>query len=328
MCDLNELVKICRGRDIYIQTHNFPDADAISTAFALHELFAHFGIKSSMCCNGLIDRLSTGRLLGMTGLKFYSEEQLDGVMNEDDYIVCVDSQKHGGNISDFIGNEIACIDHHPTYKEVEYMWKQIDKVGACATLMTEHFQSLGIQPSKKCATALLYGIKMDTMHFTRGVTERDIDAFKYLFNLADEEELRMLETNNLESNDLKAYGSAIKHVQIYDRVGVSKISFPCPDALIASLSDFILSLDEVDVAIIYSKRKEGLKFSIRSMIKKVDAGKLANITLSSIGNGGGHASMAGGFIPNTSVKSLGAYPDEVIVEMFLSNIRDEMKEVL
>lgn len=321
MSNIKDLIELCRGRHIFIQTHNFPDPDAISTGFALHEILNHFGVDSSLCCSGLIDRISTERLLNLINMKFYNENELLDVMSKDDYIVCVDSQKAGGNITNFSGDIIACIDHHPTYVEVDYKWSQIETIGACATLMVEHYQSLGIEPSKECATALLYGIKLDTMHFTRGVTDRDIEAFRYLFNRADRDELQFLETNNIESNDLKAYGTAIRNVQIYDRVGISKLSFSCPDALIASLSDFILSLQEVDVAIIYSKRKEGYKFSVRSMVKNVDAGKLTNLTLSGIGNGGGHASMAGGCIPKDNIKLLGAFPDEYIVESFLKNIK-------
>lgn len=320
MFSLIDLIEICKGHRVYIQTHNFPDADAIASAFALSELLKNYKIDTIICSSGQIDRLSAENLINLTNIQMYTEEMLEGYMTETDYIICVDSQKHGGNIVDFIGDEIACIDHHPTFKTVNYKWSQIEIVGACSTLIAEHFQKLNIEPTTVCATALLYGIKMDTMHFTRGVTIRDVDAFRYLFERADVDSLRLLETNTLESKDLQAYGCAIENIQIYNRVGFAKIPFACPDGLIASLSDFILSLEEVDVAIIYSKRPNGLKFSIRSLLSKVNAGVLANTTLSKVGNGGGHASMAGGFIPVENYYKLGAYPDVALVNMFMEVI--------
>lgn len=36
-------------------------------------------------------------------------------MTSDDYIITVDSQKGNANILDLVGNEVACIDHHPTF---------------------------------------------------------------------------------------------------------------------------------------------------------------------------------------------------------------------
>ena len=63
--------------------------------------------------------------------------------------------------------------------------------------------------------------------------------------------LARLERNNMEFSDLKAYGAAIESIELYDKVGLSYLSFPCPDAPIAIISDFILALQEVDVAVVF-----------------------------------------------------------------------------
>lgn len=49
-------------------------------------------------------------------------EKLCSKLQEEDYIVCVDSQKHSGNTTDFIGDEVACVDHHPTFIPIESLW--------------------------------------------------------------------------------------------------------------------------------------------------------------------------------------------------------------
>ena len=198
-------------------------------------------------------------------------------MRETDRIICVDTQKHGGNVTDFVGEEIACIDHHPTFVPAEYRYQDIRITGACATLVAEYYALSGIEPDKDTATALLYGMKMDTLQFTRGVTELDIRMFGYLFPRCDQEKLSDLERNNMEFNDLKAYGAAIENIELYDRVGFSTIPFPCPDALVAVISDFILSLVEVEVAVVSSFRKNGVKLSVRSEIPEIHAGNLLPI---------------------------------------------------
>ena len=50
----------------------------------------------------------------------------------------------------------------------------------------------------------------------------------------------------------------------FDFVGFSYIPFECPNSLVAIISDFILSLDVVDVSIVYSINSDGIKFSVRS----------------------------------------------------------------
>lgn len=109
----------------------------------------------------------------------------------------------------------------------------------------------------------------------------------------------------MEFKDLRAYAAAIDNIKIYDRTGFACIPFDCPDALIAIISDFILALDVVDVSIVYSVRKDGLKFSVRSEVEAVDAGKLVATALSGYGSGGGHKAMAGGFVPNESLDQIG-----------------------
>ena len=101
-------------------------------------------------------------------------------------------------------------------------------------------------------------------------------------------------------------------------MGFAGIPFACPDARIATVADFILSLDEVDVAILYARRKDGYKFSVRSNTSDVDAGKLVAEALKGIGNGGGHSFMAGGFLPDASAEAFGANPDSRIRELFLN----------
>ena len=317
---LDELVQLCQGHEVYIQTHNFPDPDAIASAFGLQRLLGLYGIESTLCYDGRIDKLSSSKMLDMFQIRMQSYESLAPGMRETDRIICVDSQKHGGNVTDFIGDEVACIDHHPTYVPVEYLYQDVRITGACATLIAEYFMLSGNEPDRDTATALLYGLKMDTLQFTRGVTQLDVDMFQFLFPFCDRERLSALERNNMELSDLNAYGAAIESIELFDTVGFSWIPFSCPDALVAILSDFILSLVEVDVAIVCALREDGVKLSARSYNTAVSAGDLLHKALEGIGNGGGHATMGGGLIGKDRLPELGPYPRESIRNLILETL--------
>ncbi|MDO4308731.1 MAG: DHH family phosphoesterase [Eubacteriales bacterium] len=322
MKDFHQLVQVCRGCKVYIQTHNFPDPDAIASAFGLQDLLKRFDINATLCYAGRIDKLNTAKMLGCFGIEMFAYEDLD--MKPEDAIICVDSQKYNGNITDFIGNEIACIDHHPTYKQADYQYADLQITGACATLIARYYRDLGLVPDRNVATALLYGIRMDTLQFSRGVTQLDIDMFGFLFPYCDQKSLAGLERNNLQFQDLQAYSSAIDNISIYGGLGITGINFSCPDGLIATLSDFILSLEEVVIAVVYSFREDGIKFSVRSEISEVHAGDLVRAALSGLGEGGGHQEMAGGLVKKEQRYLLGKYPETVIRERFLEALEPVM----
>ena len=88
----------------------------------------------------------------------------------------------------------------------------------------------------------------------------------------------------------------------------------------------ILDLQEINFCIIYSYRTTGIKFSIRSGEPEVlDAGAISYDALSSLnGNGGGHATMAGGFLSYNELKQTGASKDHwdgIIEEAFLNYLK-------
>lgn len=317
MSQFPELLALCQGRQVYIQTHNFPDPDAIASAFGLQRLLAAWDIPAVLCYDGKLDKLSASRMLEAFRIEMRAYEDLRPQLRPDDYILCVDAQKHSGNITDFVGEEVACIDHHPIFVAMEYRYCDIRPVGACATIIARYYQEMGREPDRDTATALLYGLKIDTLQFTRGVTEEDTAMFHFLFPFSDQAALSRMERNNLEFSDLKAYGAAIEGIELYGTLGLSSIPFPCPDALIAIISNFILALQEVEVAVVYARRPDGFKFSVRSEDPAVHAGVLTHEALEGLGTGGGHREMAGGLILRENIPCLGAFPRDTIRQRFL-----------
>ncbi len=294
MKDLTQLIQILSDGNVYIQTHNYPDPDAIASAFGLQKLLAHFGINAAICYDGTAEKLSAQAMLTNFGIEMTAVSELTE-MSEYDKIVTVDSQKYNSNLTDLVGDEVACIDHHPTMIPCEYQYKDVRIVGACSSLIAEYFFDNGIIPEQDVATALVYGIKMDTADFSRGLTQFDVEMYAKLFPYADNDLLDRMKINTMEFADLKAYGSAIENIQVFGNVGYAFIPFECPDALIAMISDFILALDIIEFSVIYAVRGDGFKFSVRSELPQLHAGKIIHTALEYIGSGGGHARMAGGF---------------------------------
>ena len=311
-----DLLNLLKNHKVYIQTHNFPDPDAISSAFALQEFLKFHEISSRLCYDGRIDRLSSKKMLDTFGIEMTFFGDIPD-MTEEDYIVLVDSQKLNSNVTDFIGDEVACIDHHPDTHRCTYKYLDLQITGACATIIASYYYDTNTPISTQAASALVYGIKMDTADFTRGTTQKDLDMFHFLSPFCDWELIKDMYSNTLEYDDLRAYGAAIQNITLYGSTGFAYIPFNCAPALIAIISDFILSLDIIDLAIVYARNKDGIRFSIRSERPQLSAGTLIGLALDGLGGGGGHPSMAGGMIPEENVPKLGNTMQATIHQIFL-----------
>lgn len=316
------LIDEIKDRRVYIQTHNSPDPDAIASAAGLQFLLERMGVNAVICYKGEIEKYNTVRMIELFGIKISHISDISD-MKSDDAIILVDSQKGNSNITDFPGDEVAVIDHHPIFVENTYLYSDIrPKIGACSSMIASYIFDIAKDIDKNIATLLLYGIKMDTLDLSRGVSELDIDMFYVLYKRADLDMLKKLQINTLEYDDLAAYSNAIRNIKIYGKIGFSNTGAECPDSLLGTVSDFILALKEVDVAVVFSEKNGGIKVSIRSEDDSIDAGKVISEALKNVGNGGGHKSMAGGFIDSIGKSKIKGDYEHFMETVFLEAIRE------
>ena len=324
-----KLIDLLHGNHVYIQTHDYPDPDAVASAFGLHHFLKHFGIESTLCYVGDAERASVNTAIQEFHIDFVNFSK-EAVMAEDTLIVLLDGQKWNANMTDLPGDEVACIDHHPVFKKIAYTYSDIRLVGACSSIIADYFFTSDVPMSTDVATMLLFGLHIDTFYMTRGVSDLDLDVFPKLYRLADQRRLERVESRSLEFTDLQAFGAAINNIRIFGRAGFARIPFACPDALIAQVADFILSLAEVDIAIIHSRRSNGLKFSVRSVENDIHSGYMLSSVMPPYGSGGGHASMAGGFVPLEAIEKSGMGEEtfaHFLDERFLQYIQSHHKNV-
>ena len=57
------LIELLRGHKVYLQTHNFPDPDAMACAYGLFELLKAKGVDAEICYKGSIDKTVTAKMV-------------------------------------------------------------------------------------------------------------------------------------------------------------------------------------------------------------------------------------------------------------------------
>jgi nanoRNase/pAp phosphatase (c-di-AMP/oligoRNAs hydrolase) len=283
-------------RGVLIQTHDIPDPDAIASAFGLQILLSILGVESRIVHEQAFEKVDARRMVELLGveLSIASESIMcDGL----DRVVVVDAQNGNANIVHLDCVTIAAIDHHPLRNDAAYMYKDIrPEVGACSSIIAEYFFESGNDPTPLAATALYYGILVDTDNMTRGVSDLDAEMFYRLRKYVDLAVIQKLRSSQITLHDLAMYARAFDTVETYARMGFITLE-DADTSLVGSASDIVLSVDEVDVSVAHSIRGDGVRISVRSSDRGIPADDLVRALTAGIGFGGGHPHMAGGFIP-------------------------------
>ena len=265
------------------------DPDAIASSMAVKRLLWR---KVAEVCIAHFNKISRPDNLAMIEYTEPGLVALDDIKKEDfNTFVVVDSQPdHNERFIDFDFD--AIIDHHPlTCDKAKYVDIRSD-YGACATIMTEYLKSKKIKPSSKLAAALMLGIKTDTSDFTRQSSLKDIKAFQYLYQFADNNIVTKVERAVLTQEDLDFLGKAIKQRKVINnRVFFHAGNITKPDELVV-VADFFLTLARVNWSIISGVYEKKLIIIVRNDGLRKGAGNTAKEAFSMYGSAGGHKTMA------------------------------------
>src|SRR5687768_3244980 len=184
----------------------------------------------------------------------------------------VDVQPHyfGGSID----RVDLVIDHHPEQSGYTAVYKDIrPDYGSTSTILTEHLRSIDVNISERTATAMLYAIKSDTLFFNRQANRVDIEAFSYLYPLADAALIRKMEGAEITLERLDYVMRAFQAGTLVDQVFCAFIGPSTREDFIPYLADFFLQLEDVKWTLIAGVVHETLVMSVRNLGYSRNAGE-------------------------------------------------------
>jgi nanoRNase/pAp phosphatase (c-di-AMP/oligoRNAs hydrolase) len=298
--------------EVFIQPHNVPDPDAIAGSMGLQYLLAQKGINTQIVYDQEIEKANALKMIELFNLPMIPASKAY-TLGAEDWSVLVDAQKGNANITDLPTEEVASIDHHEYKENMGYLFEDIrPMVGSCSAIISEYFVENNIAVPQHIATALLYGIFMDTDNLTRGVCDLDIDMFYMLYPLSNINLITELKGNEHSIEDLHQYAEAFKTLEMYQEIGFLKMS-SSNDSLLGAAGDIVVCVAGINIVVAYAIRESGVKISCRSITRKIKANDLVRYLVEGIGVGGGHDHMAGGFIPELSL------PDNRSIDTYLKH---------
>ncbi len=300
-CDFLEklipLLKKEEGR-ILIQTHQFPDPDAVAAAFGIQGLLEALNIPALIIYSGTLQRYSLIRMIETFNIPLFHYMGVD--LQKSDRIILVDGYVSNSNVEKLGPKTLAVVDHHiPREKGLIPLEDIRPHYGSSSSIICEYYQQLQITPKEEVASALYIGIARDTDLLTRQVSLEDLAALTFIFPYSRKEEVSILLRNNLQLNDLDHYRELIKNLVVESGIAFVYLPHSCPRNLLGILADFTLSILEVDFAALFAQNDEEISLSFRSYRPGVDASEVIHrFAQEEGGQGGGHREMAGGSIPH------------------------------
>lgn len=275
------------------------DPDALACAMAVKRLL-RFRVKSlTIGYPNEVRRLSN---MAMMDLLKVPAERLNGI-KVDDYSkkVLLDSQPSHLPAFEKIRFD-AVIDHHPLVNNWEADHVDIrPDYGAASSMLVEYLRAAEMKPSVPLATALFYAIKVDTQNFEKKAKLADAISFRYLFDIANQNLVRKIESSEVRVSELAYFKTALAEMRIskqrlYAHVGRVR----SPDILVI-IADFLNRTHDISWVFVSGIHGERLVVIFRCDGYKKNAGKLAEKIFAQQGSAGGHREAARAEVPLKSL---------------------------
>ena len=285
---------------ILIVCHDNPDPDALASALAMKHLCESLGHTSTIIHGGMIEHQQNRamvKLLEMDVRKLILDWEIEDLLNESDIVVCVDFSHPGANnILPPTCVPHIVIDHHTS--EVRPAGDVIlvrSEFAATSSLIASVLMNSGVEMNTKVATALAFGIRTDTLGFTRSFNAVDLRALSWLGAWIDWDLMRSFESPPRSQEVLAIFRQALKDATLNDGLMLVPITDMADRDALSQVADFLLPTEGVEIVVTYGVRMSKVIISARSTKDNIHLGKIFGRTFEQ-GSAGGHKELAGGQI--------------------------------
>jgi nanoRNase/pAp phosphatase (c-di-AMP/oligoRNAs hydrolase) len=279
---------------VLILLHNDPDPDALASGLALRNILRRTKQTAIIAAMQGVTRPENLRMVNL--LDIHVDIVTPAQVTDYHRVAMVDVQPHyfGGAVD----RVDLVIDHHPEQPGYSAVFKDIrPDYGSTSTILTEHLRAVDANISERTATAMLYAIKSDTLFFNRQANRVDIEAFSYLYPLADAVLIRKMEGSEITMERLEYVLRAKQNGRMREQVFCAFVGQSPREDFIPYVADFYLQLEHVKWAIVAGIVNDTLIMSVRTLGYARNAGEFVRKYFSDIGSAGGHRAMAKAVVP-------------------------------
>ncbi len=245
---------------------DFPDPDALSSAWAYQLIAQQYDIKCEIIYAGALSHQENIALVKLTGLPA-QRCPLQNLKSKDwssyQGFVLIDNQGTTSQLVPVVQEAgiplIAVIDHHSLQGDLKSEFVDVrPSVRATATILTQYLQTgllpldSSINQHVKCATALMHGLRSDT-NLLMQAKEEDFLAAAYLSRFYDAQLLSAILQATRSKRVMDVIERSLKNRIVQNNfsiAGVGYLRYDDRDA-IPQAADFLVTEENVHTAVVY-----------------------------------------------------------------------------
>lgn len=292
---LEQLRQVVNGGDrVALLLQDDPDPDGIASAIALRTVLGRNRATTPLFAFGPVTRAEN---LAMLRLLDVSIEPVDTeTLRGFPCVALLDVQPP--YFAERLSKAQIVIDHHPRAGAIEADFIDLrTQYGATSTILTEYLEACEADVSQRLATALLYGIKSDTLMLNRETGPADLRAFMSLYPLTNYNVLRRIERPELPLTFAAFLARVLPRIRKQMGLLTLHVGQVEREDIIPQLADFCLQFENTEWVVVAGKWQEAVVMSVRNPGYVRSAGDVVRKLFCEIGRAGGHRSMAKAIVP-------------------------------
>ncbi|MFW5919986.1 MAG: DHH family phosphoesterase, partial [Halanaeroarchaeum sp.] len=269
-----------------IIVHESPDPDAIASAAALQAIADHLGVEADILYFGDIGHQENRAFVNLLGLEL---NEWDGAERDEyDTIAVVDHAKSTERTIELPVDVL--IDHHEPEEDFDADFVDVrPNMASTSTIMTKYIQEFDMKVSEEVATALLYGIRAETLDFKRNTTPGDLTAAAYLYPFANHDTLEQVESPSMSPETLDVLAEAIQNREVQGSHLISNAGFISDREALSQAAQQLLHLEGITTSAVFGIAEETIYVAARSKDIRVNIGKALHDAYGDIGEASGHS---------------------------------------
>ena len=292
---LEQLRKVVNGAErVALLLQDDPDPDGVASAIALRTVLGRNRSTTPLFAVGATTRAEN---LAMLRLLDVAIEAADSeTLRAFPCVALLDVQS--AYFGDRLHHAHIVIDHHPRVGSIDAEYADLrPQYGATSTILTEYLEACEADVSQRLATALLYGIKSDTLMLNRETGPADLRAFMSLYPLTNYNTLRRIERPELPLSFADFLARVLPRMRKQMGLLTLHVGKIEREDIVPQLADFCLQFEGTEWVAVSGKWKETLVISVRNPGYVRSAGDVVRKLFSNVGRAGGHRSMAKAVVP-------------------------------
>jgi nanoRNase/pAp phosphatase (c-di-AMP/oligoRNAs hydrolase) len=273
-----------------ILIYGSPDPDALASAWALRELMRRQSKAARIRYSGEVGRLENQTMIESLRIPARPLRRAD--LKSADLVALVDCQPEFFGDQELPRCDIV-FDHHPRKSSRQYAFSDIrPDCLSTSSILTEYLKAADVEPNRRLATALYYGIQTDVRHMQQPPMGVDGAALRFLEQKLNINLLRRIEFSSYSLERLDYFAVALIKLRYAKGVLYSHIG-PVPHAdICVQVADFLIRVKDAKWALVSGIAGTKLTVVFRCDGHRKHAGKTAEAAFGALGSAGGHRTMA------------------------------------